>query len=84
MWFWQYKVKVVNSNEGFFQTEVCCGLCTGDTIVDAVRKLYAFYGEDLIDILGCKAVVENVFEFATVDAEGGFDYTICPKENKKG
>lgn len=80
MWFWQYKIKVVNPDK-HFETEVCCGLCTGDTVVNAIEKLYGFYGDDLIDILGCKAIVDNVFEFNTVDAEGCFDYTICPKEN---
>lgn len=73
MWFWQFKVKVI-PYEGE-KDAIFSGIVVGDTIIDAVKALYDYYGEELIDILGCKAIIDNVFEFETA-REDGFDYEV--------
>ena len=57
------------------QQQASGGIVVGDTIVDAVKALYDYYGDELIDILGCKAIIDNVFEFETA-RDDGFDYEI--------
>ena len=73
MWFWQFKVKVIPYEEG--KDAILTGIVVGDTIVDAVKALYDCYEEELIDILSCKAIIDNVFEFEAA-RDNGFDYEV--------
>lgn len=80
MWFWQYRVKVISMNQKS-KIKTVAGVIVGETIVEAVQSLYNYYGEELIDILSCKPIMQMVFEFDTARSEG-FDYTFVyePKE----
>ena len=82
MWFWQYRVEILSFGKDGGES-IVAGLVTGETIVDAVKALDEYYGEELIDILGCKVITENVFEFKEARAEG-FDYEVIykPKEGQ--
>ena len=73
MWFWQYKIKVIDVDNS--APTIIAGLVVADDMVGAVKELDDYYGNDIIDILGLKAITENIFEFTAVRDEG-FDYDI--------
>ena len=47
--YWEYEISVMNLFDG--ATERYCGTISGQSITDALKTLYKFYGEDKIDIL---------------------------------
>ncbi len=75
MWFWQYKVEVITCEDITCKTKCFTGLVVGENMVQAVEALDAYYGEELINILTCKAITDGAFEFETVQ-EDGFDYKV--------
>ena len=75
MWFWQYKVEAIVYEGATCKKKCFAGIVVGENIVQAVEALYAYYGDELANILTCKAITDGAFEFETVQ-EDGFDYEI--------
>lgn len=77
MWYWQYTLIVFDGNN---KNEEVSGLVVGDNIVNATETLYSYYGEDIVDIKGLKAITDIVFEFQSVTKyEKDFDFEIHKK-----
>ena len=80
-WFFQYKIKVVARGSIEYKEVTYTGLVPGETFVDAMEKLVAYYGEDdICQILDLKPVFDDLIEFERANTEKDFDYKIIPKE----
>ena len=80
LWFWQYEIVYWDSDAKERVTNIS-GLVTGIDIVDAVKNLYSYYGEEIMDIKCLKPITDCVFEFSK-DLDD-FDYEITKKEATK-
>lgn len=77
IWYWQYKL--ITWDEFANDEVVRTGLVVGDKITDAMKALYKYYGEDIIDVQTLKAITDGVFEFEDTEYDD-FDYVVTPKE----
>ena len=76
IWWWQYVIEYWDECE--CKERTVSGLTFGETIIDAVKNLDAYYGNSLLNIKGLKAIVDgHCFEFG---AEDDFDFEITPKK----
>ena len=68
VWYYQYKVVLLNSSKDEDKEEIVNGIVPGMSFSDVVQKLEDFYGTELMNIITLKAVFEGeVFEFESVN-----------------
>lgn len=79
MWFWEYIVKIYNEVDN--KEEERCGVVCGSDIIEAMRGIYSYYGEDILNVLTLKAIFEgDCFDFSEVEQENDFDFQIFRKK----
>ena len=68
VWYYQYKVVLLNSSKDEDKEEIVNGIVPGTSFSDVVQKLENFYGHELINITTLKTVFDGeVFEFESVN-----------------
>ena len=82
MWFWLYRIKVVNNDTFPSKTEIESGLTVGKNVNEAMQSLGDYYGEDIADILAFRPITETVFSFKEALNETGFNFAIIKKKGR--
>ncbi len=80
LWFWQYEIVIWEADKK--ERENISGLVAGKNIVNAVKYLYSYYGESIMNIKCLKTISDTVLEFDDEYLDD-FDYQIIKKEKIK-
>lgn len=77
MWYWEYQLKIWDEIDA--KEEIRCGVVTGKEIIDAMKELYDYYGDEIMEVQMLKAIIDGVFDFQYAMEEENFDYVITRK-----
>lgn len=77
MWYWEYRLKIWDEIDA--KEEIRCGIVTGNEITDAMKELYDYYGDEIMEVQMLKAIIDGVFDFQYAMEEDNFDYVITRK-----
>ena len=77
---WYYEYAVIIWNEIDKIEELRSGVVSAESLVEAMKELYEYYGDEIVDVQTLRAITDGaVFEFQYVTEDTDFSYTMEKK-----
>lgn len=77
VWYWEYQLKIWDDADD--KEEIRSGVVAADTMIEAMKRIEEYYGDEIMEVQMLKAITDGVFEFQEVMEDPDFDFVISKK-----